>query len=196
MLEGKFSFPGFLRITRNFPSASTIGLSQLFYSLRKQPYFCNPFVLLFSAVATTISPKDVALAKEKLETEFLSSDSADGDEYDVAGSIAVAHLQAFINDPANQIYATNLIHLISQLSDSLVTACGGLLPLLAATTSPTVSLLFEFFSLFRFLVLETDFNRKKFSYLKSKSAPLLLSSSSKPSYTRRFLFLIFGQSQQ
>ncbi|KAM3171221.1 hypothetical protein ACTXT7_017055 [Hymenolepis weldensis] len=112
----------------------------------------------FHAVATTSSPKDVALAKEKLETEFLSSDSADGDEYDVAESIAVAHLQAFINDPANQIYAINLIHLISQLSDGLVTACGGLLPLLAATTSPTV-------------VLETNFYGKKFSYLKSKSAP-------------------------
>ncbi|VDO15984.1 unnamed protein product [Rodentolepis nana] len=88
----------------------------------------------FHAIATTTS------SKEKLETELPPSNSADADEYDVAGSMAVAQLQAFINEPANQIYAINLIHLISQLSDSLVTACGGLLPLLAATTSPTMEL--------------------------------------------------------
>lgn len=50
-----------------------------------------------------------------------------------------AGLHTFINDPANQIYAVNLIHFFSQISDSLVTACGGLLPLLAAATSATVS---------------------------------------------------------
>ncbi|KAL5112762.1 Lipopolysaccharide-responsive and beige-like anchor protein [Taenia crassiceps] len=55
-------------------------------------------------------------------------------------SIALSNLQAFINDPTNQVYVINLIHLVSQLSDGLVTASGGLLPLLAATTSPTVEL--------------------------------------------------------
>lgn len=66
------------------------------------------------------------------------SDEKDEEEEGEEG-IAAGNLQAFINDPSNQVYAINLTHLVSQLSDSLVTACGGLLPLLAATTSPTVS---------------------------------------------------------
>lgn len=37
----------------------------------------------------------------------------------------------------NQIYIQNTIHLISQLCDGLISSCGGLLPLLAAGTSPT-----------------------------------------------------------
>ncbi|KAM7540694.1 hypothetical protein Aperf_G00000021466 [Anoplocephala perfoliata] len=95
---------------------------------------------VLNTIAITSSPKDAALVKEKLETETLSSDSINEDEYDIAGTLAIAHLQAFINDPANHIYAINLIHLVSQLSDNLVSACGGLLPLLAATTSPTMEL--------------------------------------------------------
>ncbi len=64
-----------------------------------------------------------------------SLDGGLGGEFDVCA----ASLHQFINEPVNQVYAINLIHFISQLSDSLVTACGGLLPLLAATTSPSVS---------------------------------------------------------
>ncbi|BHF59417.1 protein kinase A binding [Sparganum proliferum] len=51
---------------------------------------------------------------------------------------SAAAISDFINDQNNNVYAVNLIHMVSQLADSLVTACGGLLPLLAATTSPSV----------------------------------------------------------
>lgn len=46
-----------------------------------------------------------------------------------------------VNSPENHVYVINLIHLVSQLSDTLVTSCGGLLPLLAVATSPGVSIL-------------------------------------------------------
>ena len=45
----------------------------------------------------------------------------------------------FVNGTENHVFVVNVTHMISQLSDNLVTACGGLLPLLAAATSPTVS---------------------------------------------------------
>lgn len=44
----------------------------------------------------------------------------------------------FVNSSDNAIFVVNTVHLISQLSDNIVIACGGLLPLLAAATSPTV----------------------------------------------------------
>ena len=44
----------------------------------------------------------------------------------------------FVNTTENHVFVVNVTHMISQLSDNLVTACGGLLPLLAAATSPTV----------------------------------------------------------
>ncbi|VDL88521.1 unnamed protein product [Schistocephalus solidus] len=53
--------------------------------------------------------------------------------------LSAAAISDFINDQNNNVYAVNLIHMVSQLADSLVTVCGGLLPLLAATTSPSVS---------------------------------------------------------
>ncbi|VDM20154.1 unnamed protein product [Hydatigera taeniaeformis] len=65
---------------------------------------------------------------------------AEAESEDETENVALSNLQAFINDPANQVYVINLIHLVSQLSDGLVTASGGLLPLLAATTSPTMEL--------------------------------------------------------
>ncbi|KJH44683.1 hypothetical protein DICVIV_09290 [Dictyocaulus viviparus] len=40
----------------------------------------------------------------------------------------------------NQIFVGNTVHVISQLSDSLIMACGGLLPLLASATSPNSEL--------------------------------------------------------
>ncbi|XP_028967428.1 neurobeachin [Galendromus occidentalis] len=43
----------------------------------------------------------------------------------------------FVNSSENAIFVVNTVHLISQLSDNIVIACGGLLPLLAAATSPT-----------------------------------------------------------
>lgn len=45
----------------------------------------------------------------------------------------------FVNASENHIYVVNVTHMISQLADNLITSCGGLLPLLAAATSPNVS---------------------------------------------------------
>lgn len=44
----------------------------------------------------------------------------------------------FVNAAENHIYVVNVTHMISQLADNLITSCGGLLPLLAAATSPNV----------------------------------------------------------
>jgi hypothetical protein len=44
-----------------------------------------------------------------------------------------------INHSDNQIFCINIVHIISQMSDILCNACGGLLPLLASATSATVS---------------------------------------------------------
>lgn len=44
-----------------------------------------------------------------------------------------------VNSNENNVFVMNTVHMLSQLSDSLVMACGGLLPLLAAATSPNVS---------------------------------------------------------
>ncbi|XP_059351407.1 neurobeachin-like isoform X3 [Daphnia carinata] len=42
----------------------------------------------------------------------------------------------FVNSGESAIFVVNAVHLISQLSDNLIIACGGLLPLLASATSP------------------------------------------------------------
>ncbi|XP_071745123.1 neurobeachin isoform X3 [Lepeophtheirus salmonis] len=42
----------------------------------------------------------------------------------------------FVNSTDNAIFVVNTVHLISQLADNLIIACGGLLPLLASATSP------------------------------------------------------------
>jgi hypothetical protein len=41
-----------------------------------------------------------------------------------------------LNNSDHQIFISNTVHVLSQLSDSLIMACGGLLPLLAAATTP------------------------------------------------------------
>lgn len=43
-----------------------------------------------------------------------------------------------VNHGDNAIFVANTVHVISQLVDSLIMASGGLLPLLAAATSPNV----------------------------------------------------------
>ncbi|KAL5962454.1 Neurobeachin [Taenia solium] len=78
--------------------------------------------------------------REAMTTEKAVVVEAETESEEENESVALSNLQAFINDPANQVYVINLIHLVSQLSDGLVTASGGLLPLLAATTSPTMEL--------------------------------------------------------
>lgn len=50
----------------------------------------------------------------------------------------------FVNSSENAIFVVNTVHLISQLADNLIIACGGLLPLLASATSPNVSQNFNF----------------------------------------------------
>ena len=47
----------------------------------------------------------------------------------------------FVNSNENIIFVHNTIHLISQMVDNIIIACGGILPLLSAATSPTVSTL-------------------------------------------------------
>ena len=44
----------------------------------------------------------------------------------------------FVNSAENAVFVVNTVHLISQLADNLIIACGGLLPLLASATSPNV----------------------------------------------------------
>uniref|UniRef100_I3JUT2 LPS responsive beige-like anchor protein n=1 Tax=Oreochromis niloticus TaxID=8128 RepID=I3JUT2_ORENI len=45
----------------------------------------------------------------------------------------------FVNSSENVVFVHNSIHLISQVVDNLVMACGGILPLLSAATSSSVS---------------------------------------------------------
>lgn len=45
----------------------------------------------------------------------------------------------FVNSSENVVFVHNSIHLISQVVDNLIMACGGILPLLSAATSSTVS---------------------------------------------------------
>ncbi|VDM83914.1 unnamed protein product, partial [Strongylus vulgaris] len=49
-------------------------------------------------------------------------------------------LADYCNMNENQIFVGNTVHVISQLADSLIMACGGLLPLLASATSPNSEL--------------------------------------------------------
>jgi len=45
----------------------------------------------------------------------------------------------FVNSSENVVFVHNSIHLISQVVDNLIMACGGILPLLSAATSSSVS---------------------------------------------------------
>ncbi|XP_072119007.1 neurobeachin a isoform X9 [Mobula birostris] len=45
----------------------------------------------------------------------------------------------FVNSNENIIFVHNTIHLISQMVDNIIIACGGILPLLSAATSPTTN---------------------------------------------------------
>ena len=42
----------------------------------------------------------------------------------------------FVNSAENAIFLLNTVHVISQIADNIIIACGGLLPLLASATSP------------------------------------------------------------
>uniref|UniRef100_A0A8C1N6L8 Neurobeachin n=1 Tax=Cyprinus carpio TaxID=7962 RepID=A0A8C1N6L8_CYPCA len=45
----------------------------------------------------------------------------------------------FVNSSENVVFVHNTVHLVSQVVDNLIMACGGILPLLSAATSSTVS---------------------------------------------------------
>ena len=58
-----------------------------------------------------------------------------GKEFDdAAKAISASHLDQILQNPDNQIYVVNSIHLVSQLCDNIIIASGGLLPLLASAT--------------------------------------------------------------
>ncbi|TNN87409.1 Neurobeachin [Liparis tanakae] len=48
----------------------------------------------------------------------------------------------FVNSNENIIFVHNTIHLISQMVDNIIIACGGILPLLSAATSPNTAITF------------------------------------------------------
>uniref|UniRef100_A0A9J7X0N5 Neurobeachin n=1 Tax=Cyprinus carpio carpio TaxID=630221 RepID=A0A9J7X0N5_CYPCA len=49
----------------------------------------------------------------------------------------------FVNSSENVVFVHNTVHLVSQVVDNLIMACGGILPLLSAATSSTVSVFHE-----------------------------------------------------
>lgn len=57
----------------------------------------------------------------------------------VAHSHSTKSIMDFVNSNENIIFVHNTIHLISQMVDNIIIACGGILPLLSAATSPSVS---------------------------------------------------------
>eukprot|EP00062_Callorhinchus_milii_P007037 gi/632948285/ref/XP_007889506.1/ PREDICTED: neurobeachin [Callorhinchus milii] len=54
-------------------------------------------------------------------------------------SHATKSVMDFVNSNENIIFVHNTIHLISQMVDNIIIACGGILPLLSAATSPSGS---------------------------------------------------------
>ncbi len=64
----------------------------------------------------------------------------------------------FVNSAENAIFVVNTVHLISQLADNLIIACGGLLPLLASATSPNVRSQLMFF--FSYPLMDWQLNQK------------------------------------
>lgn len=54
------------------------------------------------------------------------------------GSHSTKTVMDFVNSSDNVIFVHNTIHLISQVMDNMIMACGGILPLLSAATSATV----------------------------------------------------------
>ncbi|ELT95909.1 hypothetical protein CAPTEDRAFT_213205 [Capitella teleta] len=70
---------------------------------------------------------------QKLLSELLFSLEQDIQEWKKHSTRTVID---FVNASENHIFVVNVTHMISQLTDNLITACGGLLPLLAAATSP------------------------------------------------------------
>ncbi|XP_062872343.1 neurobeachin isoform X2 [Trichomycterus rosablanca] len=73
---------------------------------------------------------------QRLLTDLLFALEAD---LHVWRSHSTKSVMDFVNSNENIIFVHNTIHLISQMVDNIIIACGGILPLLSAATSPTVS---------------------------------------------------------
>ncbi|KAK6024725.1 hypothetical protein OSTOST_09459 [Ostertagia ostertagi] len=73
----------------------------------------------------------------RLLGDLLTGIEAVVEEWKLSESPSVTDL---CNTNDNQIFVGNTVHVISQLADSLIMACGGLLPLLASATSPNSEL--------------------------------------------------------
>ncbi|XP_062328262.1 neurobeachin isoform X2 [Osmerus eperlanus] len=74
---------------------------------------------------------------QRLLTDLLFALEAD---VHVWRSHSTKSVMDFVNSNENIIFVHNTIHLISQMVDNIIIACGGILPLLSAATSPTTEL--------------------------------------------------------
>uniref|UniRef100_A0AC35G151 BEACH-type PH domain-containing protein n=1 Tax=Panagrolaimus sp. PS1159 TaxID=55785 RepID=A0AC35G151_9BILA len=72
----------------------------------------------------------------RLLSDLLTSIEKVVDEWNDSPTQIVDH----VNNSDNAIFISNTVHVMSQLTDSLIMACGGLLPLLASATSPNSEL--------------------------------------------------------
>uniref|UniRef100_A0A671L8B9 Neurobeachin-like n=1 Tax=Sinocyclocheilus anshuiensis TaxID=1608454 RepID=A0A671L8B9_9TELE len=73
---------------------------------------------------------------QRLLTDLLFALEAD---VHIWRSHSTKSIMDFVNSNENIIFVHNTIHLISQMVDNIIIACGGILPLLSAATSPSVS---------------------------------------------------------
>uniref|UniRef100_A0A8C1SMA0 Neurobeachin n=1 Tax=Cyprinus carpio TaxID=7962 RepID=A0A8C1SMA0_CYPCA len=73
---------------------------------------------------------------QRLLTDLLFALEAD---VHIWRSHSTKSIMDFVNSNENIIFVHNTIHLISQMADNIIIACGGILPLLSAATSPSVS---------------------------------------------------------
>ncbi|KAG9264625.1 neurobeachin isoform X6 [Astyanax mexicanus] len=72
---------------------------------------------------------------QRLLTDLLFALEAD---VHVWRSHSTKSVMDFVNSNENIIFVHNTIHLISQMVDNIIIACGGILPLLSAATSPSI----------------------------------------------------------
>ena len=79
---------------------------------------------------------DVQMWRVQGAKEAAGKDLSHHDEHPkmLMAAATASHLDQILQNPDNQIYIINAIHLVSQLCDNVILAAGGLLPLLAAAT--------------------------------------------------------------
>uniref|UniRef100_A0A8C1ZT66 Neurobeachin n=1 Tax=Cyprinus carpio TaxID=7962 RepID=A0A8C1ZT66_CYPCA len=74
---------------------------------------------------------------QRLLTDLLFALEAD---IHIWRSHSTKSIMDFVNSNENIIFVHNTIHLISQMVDNIIIACGGILPLLSAATSPSAEM--------------------------------------------------------